>query len=33
MAWIRTSDELNAEGAQEQIYEEQRQQAAAVANI
>jgi hypothetical protein len=33
MAWIRTIDEAEAIGDLKQIYEEQRRQAGAVANI
>jgi hypothetical protein len=33
MAWIRTIDENDAESELKQIYEEQRRQAGAVANI
>ncbi len=33
MAWIRTIDEEHAAGELKRIYEEQRQQAGAVANI
>ena len=33
MAWIRTIDEAEADGALKQIYDEQRREAGAVANI
>lgn len=33
MAWIRTIEEAEADGALKQIYDEQRRQAGAVANI
>ena len=33
MAWIKTIDEAEADGALKQIYDDQRRQAGAIANI